>query len=219
MQRRVTKMKSIRSLGALVVGSMMMAGCSSDPSQNATTTGSPDAGKDSPFSPLNGTITGDVTGTVTNGNIVIYRSDTTPPKHGLTINASVQAGALSFSVPRIPTGVVASGIYFTSTPVVGTFTNTDTAGVAAGDIGMNLEEEGDGARQYAAHPMGAQGALLGTWKVILTSVTPSAPMTSDPGSFIYYTVHGSIDATMPGNHVHKDMITTTPGTTSMHLDF
>lgn len=211
-------MESTKSIGAIVLGLIMMTACSSDPAPtDPKPSGSP-TDSSATFSALNGSISGDVTGKVTNGKIVIYRDPSTPPKHAFTINASIQAGSLTFSAPRIgPTGVVASGIAFTTTPAVGTFTSTDPRGVE-GDIGMNLEEEGDGARQYSAHPAGAQGALLGTWTVTLTSVTPSAPLTSDPDSFVYYLVHGSIDATMPGNHINKGL-TTIPGTTSMHLDF
>jgi hypothetical protein len=209
--------KNIRS-GAIALGVIVMAACSSsDPAPtDPKTSGSPTESATS--SPLNGTISGDVTGTVTNGKIVIYGSNPgqTPPNHLLTIDASLQAGSLAFSAPRIgPTGVIASGITFTTpTPVVGTFTNTDPRGVE-GDIGMNLEEaDGDGVRQYAAHPAGKQGALLGTWKVILTSVTPSDATSPIP----LYLVHGSIDATMPGFHTDK-RFNTTPGTTSMHLEF
>jgi hypothetical protein len=200
-----------RSIGAL--GIIMLAACSSEP-ESKPSGSSPDSAT---FSELNGTISGAVTGTVTKGKIVIYRSATTPPMHALTINASVQAGSLAFSSPQISTGVIASGISFTTTPAAGTFTNTDPQGIE-GDVGMNLEQADDGAHQYSAHPAGAQGALLGTWKVILTSVTPSAPLTSEPDSFVYYVIHGSIDATMPGNHINKGL-DSIPGTTSMHLEF
>jgi hypothetical protein len=184
-------------------------------------------GDDEYQSPVNGTISGSVIGTVTSGEIWLVEG----------INAGVSGGALMISAGfsstssenqiaiSSPAGITdaafVSSLGFSQTPANGTYTQASTSTCGGVTITCSSpstiytflatsENDCDGS---------ASGSSQGSYSLKISSVTLVNTASNGVSAVKYYKVHGSLDATLPGSAVTTSPYAITEGSVTIHLTF
>ena len=190
----------------VVAALVFSVGCNCGPTGGNNGTGG-GSGSDSYITHVNGSLTGAVTGAITNGDIwiAVVTGGTSATKGALWIAATYSsgssAGQLTLSSPTGAQNVsFSSSIGFTQVPAAGTYQSSGNS--ACGGLVLTGTLPNSTAFAYvatsASNCSGSASTASGSWTLTLTSVAPYYVGGTASGTVSYYTVHGSLTGTMPG---------------------
>jgi hypothetical protein len=168
-------------------------------------------------STVNGTLSGGVAGAVTNGEVFVEKA-TSGSQTGALLDLVVSgAGTLTITTVGVSSPNLVTTLEFVSgTPATGTFTQSSSQ--ICGGVVLNGNSSGaSGVIEYAALSSsdcnGSTQTPTGSFNLNLTSVTPYTGGSTANASYSFYTVHGSLNATL------SDLVNTGSPATTMSLTF
>jgi hypothetical protein len=137
-----------------------------------------------------GTISGAVTGSISGATIYVERSSA----GGQQASIIEFSGTPTITDPSGSTAELSFGIELTSAPSATTYTSSNTSTVSGG---VTLDV---GGQEFQAASAASGGATEGTWSLDLSSASQTCGISDVEASVSYYSIHGTLTATLAGTN-------------------